>query len=63
MDINKPTVVWEQGPVVCTSRMFAPDHIEIVVTFKGAPIDRKRFSDSDAAAAFAIDKMRAYNAG
>jgi hypothetical protein len=62
MDINKPTLVWEQGPMVCTSRMLAPDHIEIVLTSKGVPIERTRFSDSDAAVAFALDKMRAYNA-
>jgi hypothetical protein len=53
-------VIWEKAGVVCTSLSWAPDDIEIAIAADGLIGQRQRFSDNNAAAAFAIDKMRAY---
>jgi hypothetical protein len=55
-------IIWAKGPVVCTSLTLAPDRIEIAVAVRETVIERRVFSDVDAAGAFAINKMRAYTA-
>jgi citrate synthase len=60
MDIGKPTVIWEQGGMVCTSRTLGPDRIEIALAVKAVVIERHIFPDVDTASAFVLDKMHAY---
>jgi hypothetical protein len=59
-DAPNRLVIWEKGGVVCTSLSWAPDDIEIAIAVDGVIVQRQRFSDNNAAAAFAVDKMRAY---
>jgi hypothetical protein len=53
-------VLWQQGPVVCASRVVAPSNILITLSVKDVVIERRWFSDFDGAARFVIDKMRSY---
>ena len=55
-------VLWEKGPVSCTRlAVVKPDEIEITVSVNGVCIERRVFEDPASAAAYALDKMRAYN--
>ena len=55
-------VLWEKGPVCCTRlAVVTPDEIEITLSVNGVCIERRVFADANAAAAYALDKMRAYN--
>jgi hypothetical protein len=58
--IRHGVVIWEQRDLRCTCLSFSPDRIEIRLVMNGVIVDRKVFADAGAAAAFALDKMRAY---
>jgi hypothetical protein len=61
--LNRQAVVlWQRGPVSCTCQHLALDHIEISLCVNAHPLDRKRFTDTESAAQYAIAKMRSYNA-
>jgi hypothetical protein len=55
-------VIWEKGAVTCTAVNCPPSDIEIVIVVDGLVVTRERFSDNDAAAQFAMEKMREYHA-
>jgi hypothetical protein len=55
-------VLWEKGPVCCTRlAVVTPGQIEITLSVNGVCIERRVFEDSGSAAAYALEKMRAYN--
>ena len=55
-------VLWEKGTVSCMRlAILTPDHIEITISVSGVCIERRVFTDAAPAAAYALDKMRAYN--
>jgi len=55
-------VLWEKGPVCCTRlAVVTPDEIEITLSVNGVCIERRVFEDPASAAAYALEKMRAYN--
>jgi hypothetical protein len=56
-DSRRRNIVWEEGTMVCASYMFAPDDFEITVTLNGVEVQRERFSDTQDAMRFIIDKM------
>ena len=58
-----PVVLWQQGVAACICQRVAPDRIEIQLVIADVTIQRQRFADVDAAAQFALDKMRSYSAG
>jgi hypothetical protein len=58
-----PVVLWQQGVATCICQHVTADRIEIQLVIADVTIQRSQFSDVDAAAQFALDKMRAYNGG
>jgi hypothetical protein len=61
-NLEEEKVLWEKGPVCCTRlAVVTPDEIEITLSVNGVCIERRVFADPAAAAAYALDKMRAYN--
>jgi hypothetical protein len=58
-----PVVLWQQSGAACICQRVTPDRIEIQLVIADVTIQRRQFSDVDAAAQFALDKMRSYNAG
>jgi hypothetical protein len=58
-----PVVLWQRGGATCICQHVTPGRIEIQLVIADVTIQRSQFSDVDAAAQFALDKMRSYNAG
>jgi hypothetical protein len=53
-------LVWKYGPVVCTSRAFRPDAVEVTLTNNGIVVEQITFPDATSAADFAAERMRLY---
>jgi len=56
--------LWTVGSVTCTAEWLPDYQIAIILSCGGETIERKVFTDADAAAAsnYAIEKMHAYGA-
>jgi hypothetical protein len=61
--MQRGVILWEKGSVCCTCRAPATTNlIEVLLWSKGVQIERTLFTDTEDAARFALDKLRAYNA-
>ena len=60
---RKRVVLWEKPPVTCTCRILATGEVEICIACKDVELHCEVFSEPEAAARFALEKMHAYNAG
>jgi hypothetical protein len=57
---RQPVTLWAIGPISCTCVTLPDDQLEICLLSGAAVIERRLFTDTDAAANYAIQKMRAY---
>jgi hypothetical protein len=57
---RRAVTLWKVGPISCTCVALPYGQIEICLIAGSAPFERKWFSDTEAAAKYAIEKMRAY---
>jgi hypothetical protein len=59
---EQTAILWQFGPVVCTSLTRATDAIiEVRLTSRDVIISAELFTDSDAALTYALEKLRSYN--
>lgn len=61
VSVEQRRVVWEKRNLRCTCLSVSPNHIEICLILDSLVVERQVFQDAGAAAAFALDKMHAYD--
>lgn len=60
---NPPLVLlWKTDTISCTCLSYTAERVEVRFSVKDVVIERKYFTDREAATQFALDKMHAYNA-
>ena len=53
--------LWSVGAVSCACLTLDDGQVEICLLANGVTLERRLFADTEAAAQFAIEKMRAYS--
>jgi hypothetical protein len=57
---RRPATLWTIGPVSCTCLTLDSGQVEICLVSNYAVIERRLFSDTEEATAYALEKMHAY---